>query len=257
MGMAEFFGIFRKKGERPDVKPEGESAEAGNAGYETLPGEAERGKLIVFEGNDGSGKRTQVNLLAERLRQDSKNVEILDFPDYTSFYGKLIRRYLGGQFGNEVSPYLISMAYANDRLRKKSLLKKFLAEGKIVLCNRYVASNKAHLAVRLGSVEEMQSFVKWVDDMEYEVNKIPRPDLTIYLNVPSDIAFGMVQQRSHASGRKEDIHEKLPYMKRVEQVYLAMARNKNWMKVDCMRENEMLTKDEVSDKVYDIVINLV
>lgn len=262
--MAEFFGIFRKKKEEattadPDrnIDEEQDMVDAADSDSYKEISLDRTGKFIVIEGNDGSGKKTQVNMLADRLRNEGKEVETVDFPDYNSFYGKTIRKYLNGEYGKDVNPYLISMAYANDRLQKKAMLKRFLKEGKIVICNRYVASNKAHLAVKLNSTEEMQKFVKWVDDMEYEINRLPRPDLTIYLNVPSEIAYGMLQQRAQSSNTKTDIHEKLPYMQKVEQVYLAMSKNKNWMKIDCVKDEEMLTKGEVHGKVYNIIVNLI
>ncbi|KHO45181.1 MAG: dTMP kinase [archaeon GW2011_AR3] len=272
--MAGIFNLFRKK------KMEGkeEEPEASDSKSDKVPGsekndyidisakgsgpgdgsendeESSRGKLIVIEGNDGSGKRTQIDLLADRLGKKLE-IEVLDFPDYGSFYGKLIKRYLSGEFGKQVNPYLIAMAYANDRLTKREKMMKWLNAGKTVICNRYVASNKAHQAVKLGTAAEMQDFVKWVDEMEYEVNALPRPDITIYLYVPVDIAIGLVQQRADKTQTKTDIHEKLSYMKKVEQIYLAMSKNKNWIRIDCVEGEEILTKDEIHGKVYNIVKN--
>jgi dTMP kinase len=258
--MAELFGFLKKKKE-DSAADSSEPEEASKPKPRKVKSrkdylESGQGKLIVFEGNDGSGKRTQVSMLAEKIRE-TKEVEVLDFPDYGSFYGKLIRRYLDGEFGRTVSPHLIALAYANDRLLKRDTMKQWLAQGKVVICNRYVASNKAYSAVKFNTIPEMQEFVKWVDEMEYRVNDLPRPDLTIYLYVPSDIAVALVQQRAQEKNIKADIHETLGNMRKVEQVYLAMARNRNWVKIECMKDDQILTRDEIHSKVYDVVKNFV
>ena len=250
--MAEIFGMFRKRKEEAK-EGFGEPARK-ESKQETVA--SKQGKLIVIEGNDGSGKRTQLELLAAKLRQ-SHAVEILDFPDYSSFYGKIIRRYLDGGFGKNVNPYLIALAYANDRLLKRDIMRKWLDRGRVVLCNRYVASNKAYQTVKFQTPQEMQEFVKWVDEMEYEVNNLPRPDLTVYLYVPSEIALGLVEQRAEKAKSKADLHETLSNMKKVEQVYLAMTKNKNWLRIDCVKDNEMLTKDEAHKKIHDAVSSLI
>ncbi len=248
--MAELFNFFKKKKSVEDKEVITKTKQ------EVV--DSRQGKFLVIEGNDGSGKKTQLDMLSDHLKKEGRLVEVIDFPDYNSFYGKLIKKYLDGEFGNNVNPYLIALAYANDRLAKKEQIDKWLSVGKIVLCNRYVASNKAHQAIKLKTPEEMQQFVKWIDEMEYDVNKLPRPDITIYLYVPSDIAISLIQQRAEKNKVKTDIHEILPYMNKVEVVYLGMAKNKNWVKIDCVTaDNQILTKEEVHEKIYSVVKNLI
>jgi len=156
-----------------------------------------QGKLIVIDGIDGTGKTTQIELLKQalvsqgplrpplawlrRLSEASVPLEAISFPRYEdNIYGKLIRRYLEGEFGSidKVHPYLMSCIFAGDRALAKPLIEKWLSEGKLVLVNRYVSSSKAHMGANLPE-EKRKEFVKWLDELEYGTNKIPKEDLTI------------------------------------------------------------------------------
>src|SRR3989344_5328339 len=165
-----------------------------------------KGKLIVIEGADGSGKATQTALLKAYLEQKNYPVETIDFPRYWgSFHGKTIARYLKGEFGgvDSVNPYLISLAYSLDRATAKREMNTWLREGKIVLANRYATSNMAHQAAKLPE-RKREHFLNWLMELEYKVNKIPKEDLVIYLHVPTATAQVLIQNR----GRKGAIHEK-------------------------------------------------
>ncbi len=214
-----------------------------------------QGKLIVFEGTDSSGKKTQAKILAERLREEGNKVEEADFPQYySSFHGKLIARYLRGEFG-DVSPYLASLLYAGDRLEAKDRLLNWLNEGKIIIANRYVTSNVAFMSARI-EPEKRQEFIEWLETLEYDINKIPRPDLVLFLNVPVEVTQRWIktkEERKYLNGKKKDIHEKdIPYLKEVEQTYLGLAKRDNWKIIDCM-EDKPLSIEEISKKVYTAV----
>ncbi|HLC66288.1 MAG TPA: thymidylate kinase, partial [Candidatus Nanoarchaeia archaeon] len=130
-----------------------------------------RGKLIVLEGIDGSGKTTQTKMLVARLKREGYAVETIDFPQYyTTFFGKMVAQYLRGEFGalDQVSPYLAAILYAGDRFERKEQLEQWLAEGKIVIANRYVSANMGHQASKIPR-SKRAVFVQWLDQLEYGV----------------------------------------------------------------------------------------
>ncbi|HWY79067.1 MAG TPA: hypothetical protein VNW29_01790 [Candidatus Sulfotelmatobacter sp.] len=199
-----------------------------------------RGTLIVLEGNDGSGKATQTKLLYEYLQTKKINVKIIDFPRYTdSFYGKFIARFLQGEFGKleEINPYIISIVYAEDRAAAKYEIDGWLSEGAIVLANRYVASNLAHQSGRL-PMKERAAFMKWDSELEYEVNKLPREDLTIYLHVP----YALSQKLLAAKEKKEDMVEQdVAYLRNAEDAYTKLAKQfSHWETIECVAKNGKL-----------------
>ena len=217
------------------------------------------GKLIVVEGNDSSGKETQTDLLINRLRKKYK-VEKTDFPQYyDSFYGDMIARYLRGEFGpvNQISPYLSSLLYALDRMEAKDKIINLLNQGKIIISNRYVPSNKAYGAAKLEK-KDQKKFIKWIEKLEYEKHKIPKPDLVIYLHVPVQITQQWIEtkkRRDYLEGNKKDLHEKnVDYLQKVEKIYLELCREKNWVKIPCVLNQKVLSEEKIAQKVYKKVI---
>jgi len=133
-----------------------------------------RGKFIVIDGGDGSGKTTQAELLMQYLKGKKIAVKGFDFPRYySSFHGKIAGRFLAGEFGDNVSPYLASLAYALDRASTKEEMDLWLSHGGVIVSNRYATSNMAHQGARL-SPDKRQEFLEWIDELEYKVHKIPR-----------------------------------------------------------------------------------
>jgi dTMP kinase len=214
-----------------------------------------KGKLIVIEGNDSSGKKTQSDLLVKNLKDLGYKVEKTDFPQYyTSFYGKLIAKYLNGEFGSikTISPYLSSLLYACDRQEAKDKLDAFLRDGKIVVSNRYVSSNAAYGAARLPD-EDKKIFLEWLNELEYIKNGLPKPDLVIYLHVTLDIAMEWIktkEKREYLEGKKKDIHEKsTDYLRKVEEMYLSLSQEEGWKKIDCTDGNNILSIEEISAEI--------
>ncbi len=212
------------------------------------------GKFIVIEGTDGAGKTTQIKLLESALKKESIAYKVIDFPRYKdNEYGKLIRRYLLGEFGNleNVSPYLASLPYAGDRLLAKPQITKWLEQGKLVIANRYAASNKAHMVVKL-PLEKRQKFIDWLDNLEYKVNKIPEEDLVIllFLNHPK-----IAQKNINIRGRQKDIHEdNLKYQKEVSYAFLNLSKQeKNWQVVNCAKNNKMRKPEEIHKEILSIL----
>ena len=212
-----------------------------------------RGKFIVFEGADGTGKTTQAKLLFDYLKEKKKDVVFSSFPNYQSAWGKMVRRYLDGEFGdvNQVSPYLASMLYAGDRLSESERIKKWKKAGKIIICDRYMASNIAHQVAKLQPPNSKLQFIKWLEALEYGENKIPKPDLVILLTIPETIAQKFMRKRVR------DIHEKnVFYQKRVAKEFLDLAKaNKNWAVVSNTKGGGLKKINEVHKEIVEIVKN--
>jgi len=212
-----------------------------------------RGKFIVFEGADGTGKTTQAKLLFDYLKEKKKDVVFSSFPNYQSAWGKMVRRYLDGEFGdvNQVSPYLASMLYAGDRLSESERIKKWQKAGKIIICDRYMASNIAHQVAKLQPPNSKLQFIKWLEELEYGENKIPKPDLVILLTIPETIAQKFMRKRVR------DIHEKnVFYQKRVAKEFLDLAKaNKNWAVVSNTKGGGLKKINEVHKEIVEIVKN--
>lgn len=204
------------------------------------------GKFIVFEGSDGSGKTTQAKLLTGYLVKNKVPYKHISFPRYTdSLWGKMVRRYLNGDFG-KLDSYLASMLYAGDRFSASSEILRWLSEGKLVVCDRYVASNIGHQAGKMESVVDQNKFIKWLENLEYKENKIPREDLVIYLNVPVDVSRKLMNTR-----KKLDIHEKeKKHLDHAFAVYSRIAKARAyWQTIDCTKNGELLAPFAIHEKI--------
>ncbi|MDD5416155.1 MAG: dTMP kinase [Candidatus Daviesbacteria bacterium] len=206
------------------------------------------GKLIVIDGIDGSGKTTQIELLKQALASQGVPLEAISFPGYEdNIYGKLIKKYLEGEFGSidEVNPYFLALAYAGDRALAKTQIEKWLAEGKLVIANRYVSASKAHLGANLPE-EKREEFIKWLDELEYQTNGMPKEDLTILLKIDPKVG-----QKNVEGIHGSDIHEEnLQHLEQANKIYLDLAKKqKNWYVVDCMKDGDMREKGEIHSEI--------
>ena len=213
---------------------------------------SERGRLIVIEGSDGAGKATQLELLKRYLDREGIPCKTIDFPQYDSFYGQLIAAFLRGEYGQleQVDPHLISVIYALDRAQFKDDIEKWLAEGYSVLANRYATSNVAHQSSRIPA-DKRDAFIAWLHTLEYDMNKIPREDIVIYLYVPYQISQELIlrktkQQRTYANGKEKDLVESnLEYLKKSEESYLTLVKKfSHWVKIDCVDKKGTLRSIE-------------
>jgi len=218
-----------------------------------------KGKLIVIEGNDGSGKTTQLKLLEQYLQSQNIPVETIDFPRYyDSFYGKLLARFLKGEFGtlNQVNPYLLSVIFALDRAQAKKEIEQWLAKGVIVLSNRYATSNMAHQAGRVPK-NKRKDFVLWDDELEYAINKLPRENVVIFLHVPHKISQKLMKgedraNRSYLKGKVRDMVEKNKiYLKNAEETYLWLAKKfPHWVTIRCVNsKGELRPKEDIHAEI--------
>lgn len=211
-----------------------------------------KGKLIVIDGIDGAGKSTQIELLKKYYARKASPCVAISFPRYgENLYADLVKDYLEGEFGEikQVNPYLISLAFAGDRMLAKPQIEKWLQDGKLVIANRYVSSNKAHQGANLPE-EEREKFIKWLDKLEYGTNGLPKENLTILLVVNPKIGQKHVKDK-----HKPDIHEQnLKHLKEANKIYLDLSKKeKNWTVVNCMRDGKMRSKQDIHKDILKIL----
>jgi dTMP kinase len=210
---------------------------------------ASRGKLIALEGIDGSGKRTQLDLLARELDARGYSTHRISFPRYESFFGQLVGRYLNGEFGSlaTIDPHLSALLYAGDRLEAKPEIEAALAAGKFVLADRYVGSNLAHQSERVPA-QNREDFVTWLKRLEYDLYGLPAEDLVIYLRVPVQEAHRLVGLKSTRAytNLKRDIQEAdIKHLEQTALIYDRLATEPNWVRIDCVNEaNGVLNSPE-------------
>jgi len=216
--------------------------------------------FIVIEGLDGSGKSTQVKMLQEHLEKKSVKFKYIHFPRLEKgIYGDLVAKFLRGELGKleNVHPYLVSLIYAGDRKDADREIRKWLDEGCLMLVDRYVCSNIAYQGAKLESEEEKKELADWINNFEYEYNKITKPDLNIFLDVPFDFTKRKLQENRDGEDReylkgKTDIHEaNIDFQRKVKEMYLWQAHNYAGFEIiNCKGiDNEMLTPGEIFDKI--------
>ncbi|MGC0772922.1 MAG: hypothetical protein WB543_08300 [Candidatus Acidiferrum sp.] len=199
-----------------------------------------QGKLIALEGIDGSGKRTQVDLLEKALVANGHAVYSTGFPQYDSWFGKMVGQFLNGDFGalETVDPHFSALLYAGDRFEAKFRLDTALNQGKIVLADRYIGSNLAHQVAR-ARAEDRPAFVSWIEHLEYNIYNLPRETLVLYLRVPPRQAQELVARKSARSYTKvkKDLQEaSLGHLEDAAAMYDQLARRPNWATISCFDE---------------------
>ncbi len=221
-------------------------------------------KFVVIEGLDASGKSTQLELLQQYLRTKRVNFKYLHFPRTdASVYGDLIARYLRGEFGNinSVNPYLVALLYAGDRKDASSIIQGWLNEKYLVITDRYVHSNIAFQCAKISNKKEREVLKNWIYYLEYQYNKIPRPSLGLYLDVPFEFTVKRLKQgrkgndRTYLRGRR-DIHEHdLEFQKRVRDMYLWLVKeDPDFRLINCKDENnEMLPPESIFQKIVNML----
>lgn len=219
--------------------------------------ERQQGTFIVIEGTDGSGKGTQFQLLADRLTEAGYDVATFDFPQYDKPSSYFVREYLNGKYGtaDEVGPYTGSLFYALDRFEAGNDIRKALAEGKIVLANRFVGSNMAHQGTKFHHAEERRGYFIWLDNLEFEMLRVPRPSISFVLRVPAATAQKLVDQKAarEYTDKKRDLHEAdLSHLERAVAVYDDMCDlfPQDFVRIDCVRNEELLSIEAVQELLW-------
>ncbi|QQG52573.1 MAG: dUTP diphosphatase [Candidatus Falkowbacteria bacterium] len=214
------------------------------------------GKFIVIDGTDGSGKTTQLNLLKAKLEEEGYAVAVADFPQYNTKSAGLVEEYLSGKYGqaDEVDPYKASIFYAVDRYDASQKIKQWLDEGKIVLANRYTSASLGHQGCKIDNPLERKVFFNWLYDLEYKIFEIPRPDLTLILQVEPEISFQLAQDRAREDwrGKTTDIHENnFEHLKKAEQVYVEIANTlPGFRLIKCTHNNQILSRESIHFLVW-------
>ncbi len=217
------------------------------------------GRLIAIEGSDGSGKGTQSKRLLRWLRSEGIAAERIAFPGYhRSFFGRMVGEYLRGDSGvaEGLNPRMASVLYAGDRWEARERILGWLADGRVVICDRYVDSNKAHQAARLPRGADVGAFFKWIDRLEHGLFRMPRPDLTVFLHVPAVWAERLIDrkaERAYLQGRRRDRHEADPqHLRKAEAMYRRLARARRrgrTVAIECVEEGMLLSCAEIGARI--------
>ncbi len=223
------------------------------------------GKLIIFEGLDGSGKGTQTDLLCQALRAKGEEPMQITFPDYESDSSALVKMYLSGQFGqkpDDVNAYASSTFYAVDRFASyKTRWGDFYRRGGLIVSDRYTTSNAVHQCSKLPPMH-WDGFLEWLFDFEYKKMGIPAPDAVVYLSVEVEVSQRLIAERYHGDTNKMDIQEKdIEYLARSRAAAEYCARKLGWERIVCTKEENgqrvMRSADEIHAEVMDRLAGLV
>lgn len=223
-----------------------------------------KGIFIVFEGIDGAGKSTQTKLLAQYLKKRGFNVEIIDFPQHGKPSSALVDNYLTGRYGliDEVGPYSASIFYACDRYDASFKIREWLKQGKVVIVDRYTASNMGHQGGKIKNKQERKRYFHWLYDLEYGIFKIPKPDLIIILKTNPGFSRKFsrkitdekkkAKKKMYLGNKKQDLHEKNKEHSRMALIsFLQAAREfpRDFRVVECIDRGKFLPPDIIHQKV--------
>lgn len=212
-----------------------------------------KGKLIVLEGIDGSGKETQSNLLEKKLKEKGREVMHISFPDYESPCSALVKMYLKGDFGKnpeDVNPYAASLFYAVDRFASYRMKwKDFYEKGGIVIADRYTTSNMVHQMTKYEDEVKRKDFLSWLEKTEYGELELPRPDLVILLDIPLAVSENLVKERAKKGGSM-DIHEQhLDYLRKCHDAYRQLVALYHWKRIPCTEEGRLRSIEDIGKDV--------
>lgn len=219
-----------------------------------------KGKLIVFEGTDGSGKSTQFKLLCDALQSRGTAFQKLVFPQYAEPSSALIRMYLAGEFGShpsDVNPYAASTFYAVDRYAAwKKVWGGAYEAGGLILSDRYTTSNAVHQGGKLPP-EEQGAFFDWLFDLEYRKLGLPEPDVVIYLDMPTEQSVKLLRARESATHSKGDIHEvDEPYLALCRQTALRASEHYGWNRISCVDEAGRVRRvEDIQAEIWQLIVH--
>jgi dTMP kinase len=218
-----------------------------------------RGLLIAFEGIDGSGKQTQAKLLEQSLKSEQLPVYSTGFPQYESWFGRMVGQFLNGEFGplESVDPHFTALLYAGDRFEAKQRITSALDAGKIVLVDRYIGSNLAHQVARAPAGQRAE-FLNWIEHLEYNIYGMPRESLILYLRVPPQQAQELIGQKSkrNYTEAKHDLQESsIGHLAEAAEMYDMLSRQRPWATVQCYNAaaNCLRLPEDIATEVLDAV----
>jgi dTMP kinase len=217
------------------------------------------GRLIVFEGIDGSGKSTQFKLMCDRLKGEDRDFRRVVFPRYDEPSSALIKMYLAGDFGGDpgaVNAYAASSFYAVDRFASYVQdWRGYYESGGLVLTDRYTTSNALHQGAKMVS-EEREGFFKWLYEYEFDLIGLPSPDLVIYMDIDAELAGTRLKRRQTETGTSGDIHEKdAVYLSNCAQSGRQAAAQYGWHVISCVRNGCERSEAEIHREIYERIFN--
>lgn len=218
------------------------------------------GKFVVIEGTDGSGKTTQLNCLVDHYSRQLIPTHVLDFPQYDKFWGRIVGKFLNGDFGelDEISPYLIQPYYMLDQASQKDIIRQKLAEGSMVLSNRYLTSSMAHQTAKLPEKKRTE-FLQWLMEAGYTQLEMPKPDLVIVLYLPPEISMQLSKQahnnRKKYAQTREIAEDHVEHQQKSAQMYKNLcAQFPEWQLIECTtKAGELLSIEAIHAKVLKIL----
>lgn len=229
---------------------------------------ANKGKFIVFEGLDGSGKSTQTKLLISYLKRKGYKTAKIDFPQYGKKSAGLVEEYLNGKYGQaeEVGPYVASIFYACDRYDASFKLREWLKQGKIVVSDRYIASNIGHQGGKIKSKKARLKYIRWLYELEYGLFQIPKPDATLILKTSSDFSLKLAhiitdeekkrKREIYLGQKKKDIHDgNKSHLDKALESYLQAAKEfpEDFKIVECIEKGRLLSPEEIHQKIVQLL----
>lgn len=209
-----------------------------------------RGLHIVLEGPDASGKKTQTELLVQKLLSEGQEAVRISFPEYEAPYGQLVRQYLDHK-SPSADPAFASILYAADRREKVPFIQETLKAGTWLVCDRYVESNLAHQVARAATPEAGAELAVWILNTEYEILGIPRANLTILLNVDYEICHQKAAERGAVDRHEQDDQ----HLRLAWEQYQKLAKEGNWPVVNCSPEGVLLSREDIAAKIWGVVSN--
>lgn len=225
-----------------------------------------KGTIIVIEGTDGSGKKTQTNLLADNLKKAGVNVLIHSFPSYESLSSGPVKLYLGGDLGetaNSVSAKQASVLFATDRiatfLDTKNNLKTHYENGGVIIFDRYVYSNMIHQACKIKDTEKIDEFISWLCKLEFEDLSLPQANLIFFLDMPVAFSKKLANQRQELkAGTKTDIHETdANHLTDAYSTAKYVATKYGWTQISCVEKDQIKTPQQIATEIYNITKNFI
>lgn len=215
------------------------------------------GKLFVIDGTDGSGKQTQFDRLVERLTKEGIDYKTVSFPNYDSPSSSLVKMYLSGEFGTDakkISPYIASTFYAADRYATfQTGYKEYYENGGILLADRYTTANMVHQAGKIRDPKEREKFLTWLWNFEFNLYGLPIPTEVFFLNMPIEKSLELIKDRENKFTHdiKKDIHESdKNHLIDAYQAACEVAKTYNWYEVNCIKENELRTIEDIHKEIY-------
>jgi len=212
-----------------------------------------KGIFIVIDGIDGSGKKTQTEKLKKKIEEKGKKVQTISL-------------YLSGEFGlaGQANPYIASILYAADRFESSKKIKKWLKEGNVVIADRYASSNQIHQGGKIRNDKKRKEFLLWLEEMEFGIFEIPKPNLVIYLNMPCDFSEKLLtnidaKNRKKYLGDKKDIYESDPkHLQNARKSALELVKEQNnWINIECVKNNKLLPIKDITDKIWENIKNYI